>query len=287
MPSSTSSKLAPVGALRATLSKNKRLLVAFTVLAGLIILHGAHHTRAIVPQLSSTFGSTKLQDWIPGSSNFFTGTQTTKEKIVHPIPKLMADAQTKFKKMITGQSKTLAGAVKEYKRRHGRNPPKGFDEWFKFAKENGVKMIDEYDQLVRDLEPFWGMSGEELRRRAFQVRGCVLFAISSSHAETFSCRDHQVGHLPSIDLVRLQNGKAIPMKIQKGFNDSEVGARAKGFCAMLKKFGHKVRLMSMCTICISLYVLISSHSYRIWTSLSTRKQKGGFSFHGSILSTRT
>ena len=90
---------------------------------------------------------------------------------MHPIPKLMAEAQAKFKKMITGQSKTLAGAVQEYKRRYGRNPPKGFDEWFEFAKENGVKIIDEYDQLVRDLEPFWGMSGEELRRRAVQVRG--------------------------------------------------------------------------------------------------------------------
>lgn len=83
----------------------------------------------------------------------------------------MADAQTKFKKLLAGQSKTLAGAVKEYKRRYGRNPPKGFDEWFKFAKENRAKILDEYDQLVRDLEPFWSMSGEELRRRATQVRG--------------------------------------------------------------------------------------------------------------------
>ena len=94
---------------------------------------------------------------------------------MHPIPKLMAEAQTKFKQMITGQSKTLTEAVQEYKRRYGRNPPKGFEEWFEFAKENGVKIIDEYDQLVRDLEPFWGMSGEELRRRALQVRGRVLF----------------------------------------------------------------------------------------------------------------
>jgi len=86
----------------------------------------------------------------------------------------MAEAQTKFKKMIAGQSKTVADAVKEYKRRYGRNPPKGFDEWFEFAKENGVKIIDEYDQLVRDLEPFWGLSGEELRRRAVQVGGCLV-----------------------------------------------------------------------------------------------------------------
>jgi hypothetical protein len=28
------------------------------------------------------------------------------------------------------QSRTLEEAVREYKRRHGRNPPKGFDKWY-------------------------------------------------------------------------------------------------------------------------------------------------------------
>ena len=183
MPSSTSSKLALIGALFRILSMNKRLFVAFIVLVGLVILLRTHPTQAVVSQLSASFGASNLQDWIPGSSDLFKATQSKQEIIVHPIPKLMADAQTKFKKMITGQSKTLADAVREYKWRYGRNPPKGFDEWFEFAKENGVKIIDEYDQLFRDLEPFWGMSGEELRRRTVQV--WVLFALRGSQAETF------------------------------------------------------------------------------------------------------
>jgi len=171
MSSPTSSKLALVGAPLGTLSTNKLLLVIFAALTCLIILLGAHQTQAVIPELLGNFGASNPQDWIPGSSYFFGSTQS--KTVVHPIPKLMADAQTKFKKMITGQSKTLAEAIKEYKRRYGRDPPKGFDEWFEFAKENGVKIMDEYDQLVRDLEPFWGMSGEELRRRAIQVLGCV------------------------------------------------------------------------------------------------------------------
>ena len=176
MTSPTSSKPALVWAHYGTLSTNKRLLVIFAVLACLMIGLRPIQTQAVVSQLSGNFESSasNLQDWIPRSSHFFKMTQSKKETIVHPIPKLMAEAQTKFKKMITGQSKTLAEAVQEYKRRYGRNPPKGFDEWFEFAKENGVKIIDEYDQLVRDLEPFWGMSGEELRRRAVQVRGASL-----------------------------------------------------------------------------------------------------------------
>lgn len=87
----------------------------------------------------------------------------------HPIPRLMADAEDKFRALLGKQSRTLSAAVKEYKRRYGRKPPRGFDEWWKFAKENNVKMIDEYDGLVEDLAPFWEISGEELRRRAWQV----------------------------------------------------------------------------------------------------------------------
>ena len=172
----TSSQPVPNSVLGA-LSTAKRLLIVFATLSCLVILFGTHRSEA-ASQWSGKFEtSSKLQDWIPGSSHLFKTAQSKKRVIVHPIPKLMADAQSKFKMMVGGQSKTLAEAVKEYKRRYGRNPPKGFDEWFEFAKENGVKIIDEYDRLVQDLEPFWGMSGEELRRRALQVRGCVVSAI--------------------------------------------------------------------------------------------------------------
>jgi hypothetical protein len=168
------------------MSTDKRLLVILAVLLSLVILFVTNQRQAVVPHVLGNAGASKLQDWIPAPSDFFKATQH--KSVIHPIPKLMADAQAKFKKMVARQSKTLADAVEEYKRRYGRNPPKGFDEWFEFATENGVKIIDEYDQLVRDLEPFWGMSGEELRRRAIQVRGRILFAIRGSQAEIrYSC----------------------------------------------------------------------------------------------------
>jgi hypothetical protein len=84
----------------------------------------------------------------------------------HPIPKLMADAEKEFRNLLSRQSDTLKKAVVEYKRRYNRDPPKGFDEWWHFAQENNVKLIDEYDGLVEDLAPFWDISGEEFRVRA-------------------------------------------------------------------------------------------------------------------------
>ena len=81
----------------------------------------------------------------------------------------MADAKATFTERLAKQSKTLPQAVAEYKRRYGRDPPRGFDHWWEFAKEHDFKLVDEFDAVVEDLAPFWTLSGEELRRRAFQV----------------------------------------------------------------------------------------------------------------------
>lgn len=44
------------------------------------------------------------------------------------------------------QSKTLPQAVIEYRKRYGRNPPKGFESWWKFARQNNIKIVDDVRQ---------------------------------------------------------------------------------------------------------------------------------------------
>ncbi|EJD01862.1 uncharacterized protein FOMMEDRAFT_168465 [Fomitiporia mediterranea MF3/22] len=136
----------------------------------------------------------------------------------HPIPKLMAQAEDKFRNLLKRQSKSLSEAVAEYKRRYSRDPPKGFDEWFKFAMEKGVKIIDDYNAITEDLLPFMSLSGEELRRRV-----------------------DQVSHLPSIDMVRLYNGTVKAMNMQQNrWQDEEVSGRANGFRRMIEKVGDRL-----------------------------------------------
>jgi hypothetical protein len=125
----------------------------------------------------------------------------------------MSEAREEFEAKVARQSKTLEEAVAEYTRRYKRAPPKGFDIWYQFATDNNAVIIDEYDQLISDLNPFWLFSGEEVRRR------CI-----------------QIGYLPSVDLVRIENGTTRTIDVSKGFDDAEVGARAKGFRVMLEKF---------------------------------------------------
>jgi hypothetical protein len=86
------------------------------------------------------------------------------------------------------QSKTLPQAVVEYKRRYGRAPPKGFEQWWKYARRNNIKIVDDvsqssglvdgkggltadgqYDQINRDIEPYFALTPKTFKQRVEQL----------------------------------------------------------------------------------------------------------------------
>ncbi|KAK4054416.1 hypothetical protein OIV83_000910 [Microbotryomycetes sp. JL201] len=85
--------------------------------------------------------------------------------VIHPIPQLIKDAETAWTTLVSKQSSTLKQAFKEYRRRYRRNPPRGFDQWWRFVVENQVQLPDEYDQIDHDILPFLSLSSKEMRRR--------------------------------------------------------------------------------------------------------------------------
>ncbi|CAE6410133.1 hypothetical protein ACGC1H_006470 [Rhizoctonia solani] len=172
------------------------------------------------PQLQPNIPNLPVEKWKTQIKALLVYSPPT--PIEHPIPKLMLSAHRKYKGMLNRQSSTLEEAVKEYERRYGRAPPRGFDEWFEFAKENGCKIMDEYDGMVKDFEPFWQLEGVEFRRRA-----------------------EQVGELASIDLVRIRDGKATIVNVERGHHGNEVSARAQGFAMMIEKYQNKLPDMTL------------------------------------------
>jgi hypothetical protein len=60
----------------------------------------------------------------------------------HPIDVLLKQGEDTFRRLNGSQSTTLQEGVKEYKRRYGRNPPKGFDKWWEFAAIRGITLMD-------------------------------------------------------------------------------------------------------------------------------------------------
>lgn len=75
----------------------------------------------------------------------------------HPILLLIQRAQSDWSKKVNKQSRSLKAAAQEYRRRYAKNPPKGFDQWWAYAKANKVIMTDEYDQIHKDLSPFFAL----------------------------------------------------------------------------------------------------------------------------------
>lgn len=90
---------------------------------------------------------------------------------IHPISNLIGNAQQQFDHVYSRQSKTLADAVREYKRRYNMHPPPHFDKWFHFAQSKGVQMIDEFDSVYHNLLPFWAVKPQTIRERAREALG--------------------------------------------------------------------------------------------------------------------
>ncbi|KID84735.1 Lipopolysaccharide-modifying protein [Metarhizium guizhouense ARSEF 977] len=63
-------------------------------------------------------------------------------------------AQEKAQARLKNQSSNVGEAVAEYRRRYRRSPPKGFEEWVAFALNHDSRIIDDFDQIDRDLEPY-------------------------------------------------------------------------------------------------------------------------------------
>lgn len=87
----------------------------------------------------------------------------------HPIYELVHRAEAQWNEKQKRASKTIEQAVKEYKRRYKRSPPKGFDHWWNYVQKHNVHLPDEYDQIYRDLEPYWGIDPHDLQAAQAEI----------------------------------------------------------------------------------------------------------------------
>ena len=89
----------------------------------------------------------------------------------HPALQLIDLAEKEVERITKGQSQTLEDAVAEYKRRYGIHPPPNFDKWYAFARDRGVQLIDEYDNIYHSLLLFWGLEPSVIRSRVQEALG--------------------------------------------------------------------------------------------------------------------
>ncbi|KAI1774715.1 glycosyltransferase family 90 protein [Hypoxylon cercidicola] len=100
----------------------------------------------------------------------------TRHKLVdrHPVDDLVYKSRVEADRWLrhASVSTTLKLAVAEYKdRHHGRDPPPNFDKWFEYAQKHKSLVIDRFDQIEKDLLPFWGMTPQQIQNGFEKLKG--------------------------------------------------------------------------------------------------------------------
>jgi hypothetical protein len=98
---------------------------------------GQHHAQD--GYVNYTSGDGLVRGWTLQGRN----KKNVGKRLTHPIEELMRDNKQRWEDLLKRQSRSLEQAVREYKRRYGRLPPKGFDKWYKYCVDNNVKIIDD------------------------------------------------------------------------------------------------------------------------------------------------
>ncbi|KAK5070243.1 hypothetical protein LTR64_002082 [Lithohypha guttulata] len=98
--------------------------------------------------------------------DIFPADHVTKDA-THPIDNLITTSKTTLATLLKKQSHDVSVAASRYYERRGRRPPPHFDDWAEFALKRDCLLIEEFfDQIYRDIEPFWGLKAVDIRHAA-------------------------------------------------------------------------------------------------------------------------
>ncbi|KAJ5728805.1 uncharacterized protein N7483_003313 [Penicillium malachiteum] len=132
----------------------------------------------------------------------------------HPIQSLMEEANEKWEKYESSHSTNFRHVVSKYRQANGRHPPPGFKDWYLFARKNKVHDVDNFQQIMDDLRPFWAIPPAEIRKMAASLQesqGIAGIRIRDHHvvsepngwrAETLSHSIERIAaYLPDMDIA--------------------------------------------------------------------------------------
>lgn len=102
------------------------------------LLYSPEHSTC--PFLDPLLGFSKAERQLvaQSSGDEWLGYRTlAHEGEIHPMFGLIKEGEERFRSMVGRRSETLEQAVEEYRRRHKRAPPKGFDFWWAYVSHSG------------------------------------------------------------------------------------------------------------------------------------------------------
>jgi len=93
----------------------------------------------------------------------------------------MKEADKAWNAYEESRSMTFKETVAKYRRNYGRNPPPGFRDWYRFARDKNVHNVDDFEQIMDDLRPFWGVEPSVLRSLAAHMSEVDDHGIAGIH----------------------------------------------------------------------------------------------------------
>lgn len=166
-------------------SASQPLLVLGVISLGFIVFTYANNMRTIIV-IRRVFFLLLLLGVLISSAIYIGLTQKLFTR--HPVDDLVYKNRIEEDRWLRHAtvSTTLNLAVKEYgERHHGRKPPQNFDKWFEFARQMSSVVVDRFDQIEKDILPFWGLEPHNIRNGLEFLRS-----------------------QPNIGIIRIADGKA-------------------------------------------------------------------------------
>lgn len=123
----------------------------------------------------------------------------------HPISLLMVEADKTWQAYENSRSTTFRQTVSKYRNKYGRHPPPGFKDWYRFARKRNVHNIDDFEQIMDDLRPFWAIEPRVLRNLAANMAKHEDQGVATIHIRNHKVVKESNGSWRSETLVTLIN----------------------------------------------------------------------------------
>ena len=158
-------------------------IVFFITIVNILSLPGSSDIRSAIDKVP-------IPGKIKGEQEDALLSSPHKPQDAHPISSLMARADMDWRKYEGKRSMTFKDTVSKYRRKYNRHPPPGFKDWYDFARKRNAFNIDDFDQIMDDLRPFWAVEPEVIRILAAHMSEKAEEGVAGIHI-----RKHKVAKL--------------------------------------------------------------------------------------------
>ncbi|KAG2070801.1 hypothetical protein BDR04DRAFT_579015 [Suillus decipiens] len=177
----------------------------------------------------------------------------------HPILELIERAEEAWAKKLGRASKTLGEAVAEYKRRYHRPPPIHFEKWWDYVVTHNVQLPDQYDEIYRDLEPYWGIDPLDFQKTREQLEALdqTVIVAKTDQSPVIEVVDYHLPQQNAKDCVgRVENVLRLLQDVQDFMPPFHAVFSPHDNPAMLSYYGIKSMALDAAAARLSTFLLI-------------------------------